>query len=154
MVHCPCGSGLNYDACCGIYHHKFAKAANPETLMRSRYTAYTMGDMDYIKKTMYGKPLIGFDEKEATLWSKSVLWLGLQVLKTQQESEHTGLVEFIAKYLDQDRVKSIHELSQFQLINDSWFYIDGKQFRVPNKEIGRNSPCPCGSNKKFKNCHG
>jgi preprotein translocase subunit SecA len=22
------------------------------------------------------------------------------------------------------------------------------------KEVGRNEPCPCGSGKKFKNCHG
>ena len=25
--------------------------------------------------------------------------------------------------------------------------------RVENK-IGRNDPCPCGSGKKYKNCHG
>jgi preprotein translocase subunit SecA len=22
------------------------------------------------------------------------------------------------------------------------------------KQVGRNDPCPCGSGKKFKNCHG
>jgi preprotein translocase subunit SecA len=22
------------------------------------------------------------------------------------------------------------------------------------EKVGRNSPCPCGSGKKFKNCHG
>ena len=22
------------------------------------------------------------------------------------------------------------------------------------KKVGRNDPCPCGSGKKFKNCHG
>ncbi|MBN2904553.1 MAG: SEC-C domain-containing protein, partial [Enterococcus sp.] len=22
------------------------------------------------------------------------------------------------------------------------------------KNVGRNDPCPCGSGKKFKNCHG
>ena len=22
------------------------------------------------------------------------------------------------------------------------------------KDVGRNDPCPCGSNKKFKKCHG
>ncbi|WP_425358242.1 SEC-C metal-binding domain-containing protein [Treponema saccharophilum] len=24
----------------------------------------------------------------------------------------------------------------------------------PTDKIGRNDPCPCGSGKKFKNCHG
>lgn len=27
-------------------------------------------------------------------------------------------------------------------------------FRRTNKKIGRNDPCPCGSGKKYKNCHG
>lgn len=26
--------------------------------------------------------------------------------------------------------------------------------RNPLKEVGRNDPCPCGSGKKFKKCHG
>ena len=26
--------------------------------------------------------------------------------------------------------------------------------RNPLKEIGRNDPCPCGSQKKYKKCHG
>ena len=25
---------------------------------------------------------------------------------------------------------------------------------IPSKKIRRNSPCPCGSGKKFKHCHG
>ena len=27
-------------------------------------------------------------------------------------------------------------------------------FNAPPKKIGRNDPCPCGSGKKYKNCHG
>jgi preprotein translocase subunit SecA len=27
-------------------------------------------------------------------------------------------------------------------------------FKRPDKKIGRNDPCPCGSGKKFKQCHG
>ncbi|EKD58898.1 MAG: hypothetical protein ACD_56C00035G0012, partial [uncultured bacterium] len=25
---------------------------------------------------------------------------------------------------------------------------------INNDNVGRNDPCPCGSGKKFKNCHG
>ncbi|MFH1353791.1 MAG: preprotein translocase subunit SecA [bacterium] len=28
------------------------------------------------------------------------------------------------------------------------------QLRNPNRDVGRNDPCPCGSGKKFKKCHG
>ncbi|MBQ9284273.1 MAG: SEC-C domain-containing protein [Acidaminococcaceae bacterium] len=33
---------------------------------------------------------------------------------------------------------------------------EGAKEPVVNKEpeIGRNDPCPCGSGKKYKNCHG
>ena len=27
-------------------------------------------------------------------------------------------------------------------------------FADPNHKVGRNDPCPCGSGKKYKNCHG
>ena len=30
----------------------------------------------------------------------------------------------------------------------------GGQLRNPHKNVGRNDPCPCGSGKKFKKCHG
>ena len=29
-----------------------------------------------------------------------------------------------------------------------------QQTRVSGKKVGRNDPCPCGSGKKFKKCHG
>ena len=30
----------------------------------------------------------------------------------------------------------------------------GAPFVRPGKKIGRNDPCPCGSGKKYKQCHG
>ncbi|WP_425430029.1 SEC-C metal-binding domain-containing protein [Desulfamplus magnetovallimortis] len=36
--------------------------------------------------------------------------------------------------------------------NDKWYYVDGVLLE-PIK-IGRNEPCWCQSNKKFKKCHG
>jgi preprotein translocase subunit SecA len=29
-----------------------------------------------------------------------------------------------------------------------------KTFKRDEKKVGRNDPCPCGSGKKFKSCHG
>jgi SEC-C motif-containing protein len=153
MKSCPCGSDLEYGACCGMYHTKQAIPQTPEALMRSRYTAYTLGNALYIKETMKEKPLLGFDEAEAEKWAKSVVWLKLQIIKAYQNNDETGFVEFIASYLDGHFIKSIHELSEFKAIEGAWFYIDGKQFNEPNSKVSRNMPCPCGSGKKFKNCH-
>ncbi|MCX7116006.1 MAG: YchJ family protein [Gammaproteobacteria bacterium] len=148
MKPCPCNSTQTYANCCEPYLNGKAIPQTPETLMRSRYTAYSMANITYIKHTMQGKPLVGFNDIEAERWAKSVYWLGLRVVNAHQDQ-----VEFIARYLDKDMIKTIHEVSQFQHINHHWFYVDGTPISAPAQRVSRNMPCPCGSQKKFKNCH-
>jgi len=153
---CPCGTTKPYEKCCGQYIDTLLPAPTPETLMRSRYTAYTKANIAYIKATMQEKPLIGFNEQEAEQWAKKISWVGLTVLDTypQRVNENTGFVEFIAFYLTNGCLKTIHECSQFKKIANQWFYTDSikSEHKVP--KIAQNSPCPCGSLKKYKNCHG
>lgn len=154
---CPCGSTINHIDCCGAYIGGQSTPTTPEALMRSRYTAYSMANIDYIKKTMKGKALLNFNDLEATLWAKRVVWLGLKIVKLHKDAsnEHQGFVEFVVNYLDGKILKTIHEISEFQCINGHWFYIDGQHINDVNskKSLSRNAPCPCGSNKKFQNCH-
>jgi len=105
---------------------------------------------------MKGKPLIDFNEQEALNWTKSVKWFNLRILNSYYESSETGFVEFIAIYEEQGNLRSIHEISTFQYINDQWFYTEGHQppQNHISKKIGQNSLCPCGSKKKYKKCHG
>lgn len=160
MTQCPCGSSKEYISCCGLFIDGENKPGNPETLMRSRYTAYTMARIDYIKKTMRGKPLIGFNEVEATEWAKQLDWLNLQVIKSyrDEQDENIGYVEFIANYRSQGKKQAIHELSKFEYLDGQWFYTDGNQpktkVKLQKATVSRNAPCPCGSQKKYKNCHG
>ena len=151
---CPCGSENNYEDCCQSFIEAQAKPQTPEQLMRSRYTAYSKAQIDYIKNTMLGKPLIRFNEDEAKKWAESITWLNLQVIETSMENVDKGFVEFIASFLDKNNLKCIHERSEFHKQNDCWFYVDGVDKEVkPKIKLGRNSPCPCRSGKKFKNCH-
>ena len=83
MLPCPCGLGPSLVACCGMYLSHQIQPATPEALMRARYSAYTLANLCYIKETMRGKPLNDFDEQSAEGWSRSVLWLGLQILNTK-----------------------------------------------------------------------
>ncbi|MCC5013945.1 MULTISPECIES: YchJ family protein [unclassified Legionella] len=159
MNQCPCGLPTDYLACCGSYLEKQEIAKTPEALMRSRYTAYSQARVDYLRKTMLGKPLVGFNDQETALWAKRVKWLGLQVITSylDPKDENTGFVEFIARYMEKNSVKTIHELSQFQRHNSSWFYTDSLPPKTGKstlkQKISRNEPCPCGSQKKYKNCH-
>lgn len=126
--------------------------------MRSRYTAYALGDIAYIKKTMQGKPLVGFNTKAVEAWANSVEWVGLRVVQVKNVSSELGYVEFIARYIEHGKNEVIHECSEFKCIDGQWLYVDGTP-PTPNtspeiKKVGRNMPCPCGSQKKFKHCHG
>lgn len=51
-LECPCGLGEKYDSCCGRYHSG-TPAPTAEQLMRSRYTAFALGDADYLLRTWH-----------------------------------------------------------------------------------------------------
>ena len=157
MPLCPCGSQNSYAHCCEPYIEGQEIPKTPEQLMRSRYTAYSLARIDYIKQTMKGKPLAQFNEVEAKKWAEKVIWVGLKVINARMEQPKQGFVEFIATFMEHNQLKNIHELSEFHQEEERWFYVDGSNKEASNKnhslKIGRNSPCPCGSGKKFKNCH-
>lgn len=157
MSFCPCGSQRTYEQCCGVYIDTEQYPQTPEQLMRSRYSAYSLAKIDYITKTMKGAPLVNFNPQEAKVWAQSITWIGLTVMQSFMETPEKGFVEFSATFLDRNRLKVIHELSEFNKENDLWFYVNGTNRELSdknnNKKIARNSPCPCGSGKKFKNCH-
>jgi uncharacterized protein YchJ len=52
---CPCLSGGAFSSCCAPYLSGEKTPDTPEKLMRSRYTAFTKADVDYLKKTASGK---------------------------------------------------------------------------------------------------
>lgn len=146
---CPCGSGLSYPKCCGAYISHQQRPSTPEALMRSRYTAYTQVNLEYIAATMKSPAADHFDIEAAQAWASSVKWLGLEVIKTQHRANQ-GMVEFRAHYSIDGKKNILAEISQFHLEHGKWYYIDG---RPPNQiKIKPNQLCPCGSNIKYKKC--
>ena len=154
MTLCPCGSNCDYADCCGIYINGIETAPTPEALMRSRYSAYSLAITDYIKITMRGKPVIGFNEDEAKVWAQNIHWIDLSIMGTSSKSPAVGYVEFEARFMDGDKLKCLHETSEFFAENGIWYYVDGVQHPAKQASVARNTACPCGSKKKFKNCHG
>ena len=159
---CPCGMENPYEICCGPFLSGDTFAQTPEQLMRSRYTAYTQGNVDYIKRTMSAQALKGFDAVKAARWANAVTWRGLRVLKASsiEQDNHRGTVEFIAYYEEQGQLQQLHEISVFRKKGNQWYYVDAlpNEFNPrlsraePIQKAGRNDPCPCGSGKKYKKC--
>ncbi len=157
---CPCGSNKTYLACCEKFLQGKQIPPTPEALMRSRYTAFTFSNIDYISQTMTGVALQNFNPDNAKVWAKQIKWLGLEVINASPiENNERGSVEFIVHYLLNDRKQNLHEISEFRRENDRWYYVDGAPGNSVNaveesSKVGRNDPCPCGSEKKYKKCCG
>jgi preprotein translocase subunit SecA len=50
--------------------------------------------------------------------------------------------------------KKQRELEQARSVGASSAASNGNAPRVTGTKVGRNDPCPCGSGKKYKKCHG
>jgi SEC-C motif-containing protein len=161
MSNCPCGSGKDYDECCGVYHSNKSEAPTAEATMRARYSAFVKHEIDFVEKT-HIPGTEDFDKSEAETWAKNSNWLGLEIVKTSQgaEADSTGVVEFKAQYTDNnDKLFVHHEVSNFKKQDGKWYYVDGSimgidPYQRSAPKVGRNDPCPCGSGKKFKKCCG
>jgi len=160
MKTCPCGSGRDYSACCGLYISGKAKAPTAEALMRSRYTAYVEHAIDYIVNTCVQREDDGIDYKSTREWSEQSKWLGLKIIKVSKGGieDKKGTVEFEATY-EKNGLRDIHhETAKFKKDKEEWLYVEGEitpQTMVrTTPKTGRNDPCTCGSGKKFKHCCG
>jgi SEC-C motif domain protein len=125
---CPCQSEKNYNDCCGQYIDENKLPATPEALMRSRYTAYSQANIDYIAATMRGKAAENFSHEEASAFAKAVEWSGLEIIAAPPvaPNETTGYVEFIAYFYADDEEDYLHEKSKFSLEDGRWYYVDGE----------------------------
>lgn len=158
MIACPCGSGRFEISCCDPYLAG-KPAPTAETLMRSRYTAFTRGDLDYIERTCAGEARLAFHRASLALSIAKTEWLGLTIedVRAGGEEDVSGTVRFTVRYREGGRLFSQTETSEFQKFADGWRYMRGDVARSSapvSTSIGRNDPCPCGSGKKFKKCCG
>lgn len=172
---CPCGADATYEACCGPFIDGKALPETAEKLMRSRYTAYTRANIEYIKKTMVPEGRKDFDAVSAKQWAENSTWKGLKIVDTKLggPADTKGMVEFIATYaMKGEPGIDHHEVSSFRKTKDGqWLFVDGESHQhkegeghhdhsVPKvttvvrdrAKIGRNDPCHCGSGKKYKKC--
>lgn len=154
MDTCCCMSGKPFDRCCGPYLDDKDFPDSPEKLMRSRYAAFSRGQTAYLWDTLDPENRRENDKDELNRTVGSTTWLGLCVVRTQisKTDPHIGFVEFAAFYEQGGQEGQLHERSRFSLKNNRWYYCGGDI--LPPLVLGRNQGCWCGSQKKFKKCHG
>ncbi|MCM2351287.1 MAG: YchJ family protein [Bacteriovoracaceae bacterium] len=154
---------FQFNECCEPFLLGKKKAPTAESLMRSRYSAYVVKNIDYIDQTQIAVENEVFNKEEALKWADSSEWMGLEIKKTQkgEANDNTGVVEFVAHYKDKASGTELHhhETSLFQKKDGEWKFREGQihgaqPVKRLEPKVGRNDPCSCGSGKKFKKCCG
>jgi len=119
--------------------------------MRSRYSAYALRHYDYLQQTY--SPGLQNQHPVSSLaeFGDVVQFVGLSIVQVQPTPPQ---VHFIARYLIGNKLERLEEQSEFEQINERWYYVSGRLIEHKAEKIDRNDSCPCGSGHKFKKCHG
>ena len=102
--------------------------------MRSRYSAYAVGDLEYVWRTWHPRT------RPETVTPSGELWRGLEILDVFEGGlgDDEGVVEFRARFRRHSRSETgaceeldgfLHERSRFTVRARRWFYVDGESFR-------------------------
>lgn len=103
-------------------------------------------------------PLVIFKLESFNLFKEMVMKINSEVIsflmKSDLPQQDPGKVrEHRARPIDRNRLKE----QRHDLLSQAHSNTQENQVTQPiraEKKVGRNDPCPCGSGKKYKNCHG
>ncbi|MCI5052677.1 MAG: SEC-C domain-containing protein [Simkaniaceae bacterium] len=110
---CPCHSQKEYKECCQPYHNG-TPAPSPLKLMRSRYSAYALGLVDYILSTQIEK----VSPTSIKQFCAQTSFDGLEIL-----DHGPDWVKFHATLSQQGQDVSFTEHSLFKRINNRLYYL-------------------------------
>lgn len=124
MRSCHCDSGREFSGCCGKFLEKSEFPTFPQDLMRSRYSAYKIKDIDYLVETTHPDYRKYYSRKSIANWANSVEFLKLTI--------HEAIgnrVKFIAVFKDEKgNLQEHREDSLFKLEGERWYYLEGEDF--------------------------
>ena len=122
---CPCGSKKKYKRCCSRFH-KDLIAKDALELMKSRYSAYAVGDAKYIVKTThpnnndYSSDLLQWI-KEINTFTEGTNFEKLEIVDFI-DGESEAFVTFIAILNGEKMI----EKSRFLKVDKRWLYESGE----------------------------
>lgn len=119
---CPCLRGEPLESCCGPYLLGDATPPTAEHLMRSRYSAFVLGNAGYVL-TSWHRTTAPSDIELDPLQR----WYRLDIHRAQAGGllDSEGTVEFSAFYKHPDGNGVLREASRFVREDGRWKYLDG-----------------------------
>ncbi|MEU7172640.1 YchJ family protein [Micromonospora tulbaghiae] len=118
---CPCGTGRPYADCCGPVHRGEATAASAEALMRSRFSAFALGDAAYLRHSWHSST-----RPDRLELDRGTRWTRLEIVEAGQGGlfDSAGTVRFRAHYREGGRAGVLAEHSRFAREDGRWVYLD------------------------------
>ena len=156
---CPCGSGIHFSECCEPIIQGARESETAEELMRARYSAFVTHAIDFIVASTHTRTRKEIDLPFIREWSETSDWHGLEIIDTKQVNDNKAFVSFEARFTQGGEEQRHRERSLFEREDGEWRFVTGDELKNPTVRYetpppGRNDPCPCGSGKKYKKCHG
>lgn len=124
---CPCGRtdprgrALPFERCCAPLLRDKVPAADAESLMRSRYSAFVRQEAAYLLASWHPStrpPRVDFEP--------GLKWLGLELRQHRVLDADHAEVEFVARHRSAGRGGRLHERSRFVREDGRWYYVDGE----------------------------
>jgi SEC-C motif-containing protein len=122
-MQCPCNPNKKYSDCCKKAHQNINSVTSAEVLMRSRYSAFVLANIEYLQKSHHSTTRPSKQEKrEIEKWTKSVNWLKLEILNSTNDT-----VAFKAFFMENGSINVIQENSNFSKENGNWAYLGANE---------------------------
>jgi SEC-C motif domain protein len=127
---CPCTSGRRYAECCAPFHRGQREAPDAVALMRSRYAAYVVGDMDYLIRTLHrdhpdaSRPHADV-ARELRAGQGVLKFPGLKIVE-HRSTEGSAEVLFLARVFERGADRSFYEHARFLHDGTGWRYRSGE----------------------------
>jgi len=126
---CPCG-GFLYASCCAPLHRGERQAVTAEQLMRSRYSAYALGEVEYLLQTQPSPVPLARRRRELLGSLGQLDWQRLQIITVTAGGgdDLSGTVTFEAHYVAAGQRGVMRECSLFGRTGNSldggWLYLE------------------------------
>ncbi len=137
----------------------FEKAVMLQTL--DHYWKEHLAAMDYLRQSVN---LRGYAQKNPTqeykresfaMFTELLETIDIEVVKSLSSvtvNENTDATD--VEQQDNQAAEAQHEELGTTGVDDQEVAAEQQTYQREDEKVGRNDPCPCGSGKKYKNCHG
>lgn len=117
---CPCLSGATFGECCSPFLDGAADAPTAVQLMQSRYSAFVVGDAEYLLATWHPS-----SRPSALELAPAMRWYRLDIVRRARGGplDRDGIVEFRAYYRHDGQRGEQHEVSSFVREGGRWSYV-------------------------------